>query len=243
MDCSLLVHTCDNYHTFWKGMVFSLELNWDFTKIPVYWVSEEIPINTYEFDCRGNTYIPKKFNSIITGKTDKNGFSTRMRKALEEIPTKWVIYMQEDMWLLSNPGFDTLEKLLLFAEAKDVDAIKIHTKLHYYNSYKLEKTNYIVNGIPLLKYCDGDNFLHSHNATIWNKEYLLRHLIDGEDPWINEENGSRRMSSIQHNHYHYNIHWYSQPGVCDFGKGNSDYYRLGPIFDDRIEFKFKYGSF
>jgi hypothetical protein len=243
MNCSLLVQTCDNYLEFWKGMVFSLELNWDFNKVPVYWASEELDISTYKFDCRGNDYIPKKFNSVLTGKTDKNGFSTRMRIALENIPSKWVIYMQEDMWLLSNINYQTLDKLLLFAESKNVDAIKIHTKLGYYNAYKLEKTKYFIDGIPLLKYSEGDNFLHSHNATIWNKEYLLKHIVDGEDPWTNEENGSKRMSNESHNHYHYNIHWYSQPGVSEFGKGNSDYYSLGPIFDDRIEFKFKYGNF
>jgi len=242
-SCSLLIQSCDNYLNFWKGMIFSLELNWNFEKIPVYWASEEIDVSEYGFDCRGYTYNPRKIRPILTGKTDKFGFSTRMRKALEKIPTKWVIYMQEDMWLISNINDQTLDKLLLFAESKDADAIKIHTKLGYYNSYRLERTKYSIDGVPLLKYSPGENFLHTHNATIWNREYLLKNLADGEDPWTNEEKGSIRMSSYDHNHYHYNIHWYSQPGVSEFGEGNRDYYTLGPIFDDRIEFNFIYGNF
>jgi hypothetical protein len=240
MDCSLLIHTCDHYQKFWKGMIFSLELNWDMEKIPIYWASEEISINTFEFDCRGYKYIPKNIKPILTGKTDKNGFSDRLKLSLEKIKTKWVIYLQEDMWLLSKINLHTIDKLLLFGETKNVDSIKIHTKLHYYTNYKLESTDYIVDDIRLLKLSYGDNFLHSHNGTIWNREYLLKYIENGEDPWTNEINGSKRMSNSPHNHYHYNIHWYTQPGVSEFGKEVNEYHILGPIFDDRIEMKFKY---
>jgi hypothetical protein len=45
MDLSLLIHTCDDYQRFWPGMLFSLDFNWDFKSIPVYWASEEISIH------------------------------------------------------------------------------------------------------------------------------------------------------------------------------------------------------
>ena len=240
MDCCLLVHTCDHYSKFWKGMTYSLEFNWDYKKIPVYWSSEQRSLNSTDLNCRGYPYKPTWVKQILVGKTDKNGFSDRMIKSLEKIPHKWVIYIQEDMWLLNKPNFNTLEKLLLFADAKNVDSIKIHSKLHYYDRYFLEPTNHVIDGIKLLKFSQGDNYLHSHNATIWNKEYLLKHLVSGEDPWTNEENGSKRMSSEKHEHYHYNLFWYVQPGVCDNGVENSYYWSLGPIFDNILEMKFKF---
>jgi len=241
MDLSLLVHTCDNYQKFWGGMLFSLDFNWDFNNVPVYWASEEVSIHDNNFSCRELPYKPNpKINQILTGKTDKNGFSTRMRIALEQIPTKWVIYIQEDMWLLSKLDNKVLSELLLFANLTNADSIKIHTKLHYYHNYKLENTDYFIDNIRLQKYCEGENYLHSHNATIWNREYLLRNLFDGEDPWSNENEGSKRMSSVPHNHYHYNIHWYSQPGVSEMGNYSSDFHILAPIFDDRMEYKLKY---
>jgi hypothetical protein len=241
MDLSLLIHTCDDYQRFWPGMLFSLDFNWDFKSIPVYWASEEISIHNHEFTCRELPYKPNSgIKQILTGKTDKNGFSTRMINALSQIDTKWVIYMQEDMWLLSKIPNETISKLLLFCETKNVDSIKIHTKLGYYYNYILENTDYTIDNIRIQKYTDGDNFLHSHNATIWNKEYLIKHLLEGEDPWVNEVGGSKRMSSKPHNHYHYNIHWYSQPGVCEKGEYGRDFYTLAPILDDRMEYKLTY---
>ena len=241
MDLSLLVHTCDDYLRFWPGMLFSLDFNWDFNSVPVYWASEEISIHNTEFTCRDIPYTPnKKINQILTGKTDKNGFSTRMVNALKQLDTKWVIYIQEDMWLLSKIPNETISKLLLFCETKNADSVKIHTKLGYYYNYILENTDYVIDNIRIQKYSDGDNFLHSHNATIWNREYLINHLLEGEDPWVNEVEGSKRMSSNQHNHYHYNLHWYSQPGVCEKGEFARDFYTLAPIFDDRMEYKLTY---
>ena len=241
MDISLLVHTCDNYTRFWPGMLFSLDFNWEFDRIPVYWASEEMSIHEIDFTCRNLSYKPNgKIHQILTGKTDKNGFSDRMISALKQIDTKWVIYIQEDMWLLSKLDSNLVSKLLLFAETTNSDSIKVHTKLAYYDSYRLENTDYFIDDIRIQKYSDGENFLHSHNATIWNREYLLRHIIEGEDPWTNEVKGSKRMSTKQHNHYHYNIHWYSQPGVCEKGEYGRDFYTLAPIFDDRMEYKLKF---
>lgn len=241
MDISLLVHTCDNYFKFWPGMLFSLDFNWDFEKIPVYWASEEISIHETKFQCRGLDYKPNSnIKQIFTGKTNKDGFSTRLINALNKIQNKWVIYIQEDMWLLSQIPNNVFSELILFADIKNVDSIKIHTKLNYYDNYNLETTNHFINNIRIQKYSQGDNFLHSHNATIWNREYLLSHLVENEDPWVNEMNGSKRMSSSQHNHFHYNIHWYSQPGVCEMGNYSRDFYTLAPIFDDRMEYKLKF---
>ncbi len=240
MDVSLLIHTCDNYQRFWDGMLFSLDFNWDFN-IPVYWASEEKSIHTTNFECRGIKYNPNpEIKQILTGKTDKDGFSTRMLRSLYEVDTKWVIYMQEDMWLLSKLDPQLLSKLILFLDVSESDSIKIHTKLGYYDKYRLENTDYIIDGIRLQKYSEGDNYLHSHNATIWNREYLMKNIKEGEDPWLNEVEGSKRMSSSIHNHYHYNIHWYSQPGVCEMGDYGRDFYTLAPIFDDRMEHKLKY---
>jgi hypothetical protein len=81
------------------------------------------------------------------------------------------------MWLLSKIDYEVITKLLLFAQISKADSIKIHTKLGYYDSYKLENTNITIDNIKLQKYSEGDNFLPSHNATIWNKQYLIDNNI------------------------------------------------------------------
>jgi uncharacterized protein YcfL len=241
MDLSLVVHTCDNYFKFWPGMIYSLEFYWDFQKIPVFWASEDIDIREVQFDCRGRKYIPNKHISpILTGKTDKFGFSTRLRLALEKIPSKWVLYIQEDMWLKSELSTDKLSKIIEILEKNSAQAMKIHNKLHYYSAYNLESTPLFIENSRILKYSSGENFLFTHNATIWNREYLLKHNRDGEDPWTNEIEGSKRMSSEEHLHFHYNYYWYSQPGVSVDGEFGPDFYILAPIFDDMMEIKLSY---
>ena len=84
-------------------MLYSLDFYWDYEKIPVYWASEEQTVFDIDIKCKDLTYKPNNLiRPILTGKTDRNGFSDRMIRALEQIPSKWVLYIQEDMWLKSR---------------------------------------------------------------------------------------------------------------------------------------------
>ena len=98
-ELSLLIQTCDNYEWFWSGIFCTLDLYWDF-KYPVYFASEEKnPHNlTYHFD---SNYKPNpNIISIQHIKSENSdGFSTRMIDAINKIDSKYVLYIQEDMWL------------------------------------------------------------------------------------------------------------------------------------------------
>lgn len=242
LDLSLLVHTCDSYEKFWGGMFYSLDFYWDYNQIPVYFSNEEKPISEINIDCKGSNYTPdKRITQILTGKTDKNGFSDRFIKSIEQIPSKWIIYIQEDMWLTRPLDFNLLSDLVDFANTHNADAIKIHAKLFYWDKYKLEPTDSYINNQKILKYSEGDNFLLTHAATIWNKDYILKHQRTNEDPWVNEIDGSKRMSEEPHNHFHYNIHWHSQPGVAISGNESQEFYVYSHVIDEMksIELKMK----
>jgi hypothetical protein len=218
-ELSLLIQTCDNYEWFWSGIFCTLDLYWDF-KYPVYFASEEKnPHNlTYHFD---SNYKPNpNIISIQHIKSENSdGFSTRMIDALNKIDSKYVLYIQEDMWLRRGINSSTIEKILSFMKENDADSVRLHSKLFYWEKYYLEPTNFVIDDIRLLKMTEReDNFFLSHGATIWKKEYLLRYLIDGENPWANEIEGSKRMFNEPKNHYMYNIHWHCQPGVAVAGE-------------------------
>jgi uncharacterized protein YcfL len=234
-----LVHTCDNYEKFWAGMFYTLDFYWDYDFISVYFANEEKLITDIKFNCKGLEYKPsKKIKQILTGRTDRNGFSTRFIKAIEKIPTKYVIYIQEDMWLRRSLDKNLLTELVKFMDENNADSVRIHAKLFYYDTYNLELTDYVICGQKLFK-TKGPSFL-SHNATIWRRDYILKYQVDGEDPWINEENGSNRMSVDNNNHYHYNIHWYCQPGISDNGDFSQEAVLYSHIIDEmkNIELKF-----
>ena len=238
-DLSLLIHTCDSYESFWLPMLFSLDFYWDYNTFPVYFANEEKVFSEYDFS--GHKYSPdSRINQILTGKTDKSGFSDRFIKAIEQIPSKWIIYVQEDMWIRSKLSKELLIDLVNFAEENNADSVKIHSKLFYWHSYRLEPTNQFIQGQRMLKFSDGDNYLLSHGATIWRKDYILKHQKGGEDPWTNEVEGGKRMSSGPHNHYHYNIFWHCQPGAAEMGQVSTEGHAYGHILDEmkRMELKF-----
>lgn len=247
-DLSLLVHTCDSYDSFWRPMFFSLDFYWDYDSFPVYFANEEKKleesiIKRGDNDIEGYKYTPdSRINQILTGKTDRNGFSDRFISAIEKIPSKWIIYIQEDMWIRSKLDKKLLEDLVNFAEAEEADSIKIHSKLFYWDEYRLEPTDHFIQGQRVLKYSEGNNYLLSHAATIWRKDYILKYQTPGEDPWKNEIEGSKRMSQDPHNHYHYNIFWHCQPGAAEAGQTSIEGLAYGHILDEmkRMELQFSF---
>jgi hypothetical protein len=240
LNLSLLVHTCDSYEKFWSGMFYTLDFYWDYDKIPVYFANEEKSISDVKFDCKGSDYKPdSRINQILTGRSsDKSGFSTRFIQAISKINTKYVLYMQEDMWLKRSIDINTFEKIIKFMDDNNATSVRLHAKLFYYNSYKIEPTEHIIDGVRMFKNV-GDHVL-SHNATIWRKDYILKHQRIEEDPWLNEEEGSKRMLEDNDNNYHYNIHWYCQPGIAEKGDFSHEAMVYSHIVDEMMSIKLKY---
>lgn len=234
-DLSLLIQTCDEYEWFWSGMFCTLDLYWDF-KYPVYFASEEKNLHdvTYHFN---SEYKPNKNIIPILHKKSENaeGFSERMIDALNNVDSEYVLYIQEDMWLRRSLETSTIEKILSFMKENNADSVKLHSKLFYWDKYFLEPTEHIIDNVRLLKMTERqDNFFLSHGATIWKKEYLLRYLIKGETPWVNEIEGSVRMFNEPKNHYMYNIHWHCQPGVAVAGEIGPEGYSYSHILWEMI---------
>lgn len=240
LDLSLLVHTCDNYERFWAGMLYTLDFYWDYDRFPVYFANEEKQISDIKFNCKGIECLPdRRIKQILTGKSlDKTGFSTRFIESLKHIPTKYVLYMQEDMWLKRSIDYKIFEELIDFMEKNNADSVRIHAKLFYYDTYVLEPTEHFIDGKRIFKNV-GEHVL-SHNATIWRKDYLLKYQMPGEDAWVNEIEGSKRMSKDNNNNYHYNIHWYCQPGISDKGEFSQEGIVYGHIVDEMKNFELKY---
>lgn len=243
---SLLIHTHDEYEKFWSGMSYCLDFYWDFDNFPVYFANEEKKKEDITFNCKDLYYctLDKRVKQLMTGKTllkedepIKNGFSDRLIKSVEQVPTKYLIYMQEDHWLRRGLDKDLLDELIKFMDDHNANSIKIHSKLHFYY-YELEPTEYIIKGQRLLK--QDLNSLMSHNATIWRKDYLLKYQEVKEDPWKNEDNGTIRMRNEPDGSYHYNIHWYCQPGCSDSGELSQEFLVYAHVIDEMKKVELKY---
>lgn len=211
-DVSVMIHTCDHYSWCWEGMymAFKRYWNWDLGW-KVYWCNEEMDL----------PFNDPRIIQIKTGKSaDKYGFSNRLRFSLERIPSKYVLYMQEDMWPILPVDKDLFNEAVYKMRYYGWNCVKIQEKL--WGNYDLIKTNKFVQGQRVLKFKTTSEYLKSHNPGVWDKQFLYDHTIADEDPFLDEMLGTVRISRRNPDPkiYHINHRWYYQPGASQGGTFN-----------------------
>lgn len=209
-DISVIIQTCDEYEFLWHGWYLSFKNNWDWSLgWPIYFCTET----------KSTPFKDKRITTVNTAKSENpSGFSNRLSKALSGITTKYVLYIQDDMWLKSKVDGDELKNCLYLLKHFGWNSIKVHEKIWF--NYDLRKTNHFVGGKRLLKYDRESEYLLTHNAAIWNREFLLDSMIPDESPWRNELDGTERIRNGHEDPkiYHHNMNWYHQLGIQTGGK-------------------------
>ena len=210
-DITVVVQSCDDYEKFWEGWYMSFERywNWDLNW-PILFCTE-----TKEPDFKNKNI------SILTNpeQKGKNKFSSRLIDILENVKTKYVLYLQEDMWPILPVNFTVFKKSLNKIRKNDWNCIRLHEKIWF--DYKLQKTNQFIKNKRILKVLNHSDWLMTHNAAIWNKDFLLKNSELDQDPWEHEIKGTLNISrNIDPKIYHLNERWYYQPGASQNGQFN-----------------------
>jgi FkbM family methyltransferase len=233
-DVSVVIQTFDGYEFLWRGWYLSFKENWDWKlEWPVYFCNESATL----------PFRDKRINNIKTGIREKSpkNFSGRLEDILKNIPTKYVLYMQDDMWLKSKVDGEMLKGGLYLMKHFGWNSLKVHEKIWF--NYSLEKTNFFVRGTRILKYQSDSEYLMTHNAAIWDKEFLLSVMESEEDPWQNEFNGTTRITAKEGDHkiYHLNMGWYHQTGIQQSGKfteyGNEILNQMVATENDKVKYE------
>lgn len=185
-NVALLVHSCDRYELLYKGFEFFFSKHW----------SSAIDCNLY--------FATEQKNISITGfqniKSGKGEWANRLRVLLtEKIPEKYVLYMQEDMWLNKKINPDFFNQLFALVKEKDLQQVKLHSS----GVYSTIGTGSFIEGFSVA-IIDNEvsEFLMSHQVTIWNKNFLLQQLYHHEHPWRNERKGTKRLKKLNAVIYH-----------------------------------------
>lgn len=199
LELSVVIPTTDHYQQAWEGLALSWEVL-SGLQLPIYIISDNLPI----------TPLAPNMIPLSLGKPNytKNDFSTKIAVALKHVQTKYVLLICDDMWP-SHSITHMVPAWLRFCEQTGADALRIHEKLGWWD-YDLEATQYFIHDLPVLRMKNTSSWLLSHNACIWNRDFLANVMVEGEDPWTNEIEGTRRIASNPHTLYHYNYRWYHQ---------------------------------
>lgn len=163
----LIIHTCDAYSFCWDGFMKHFQENWD---------SE-----TSNIFCNEEADIPYTIGQIKTGKSE---WSDRLLHILDVVKTKYIFYIQEDMWI--KEGIGDLDNYIKLMEENNLKCIHIAPDCQYYSYSK--KTN------TFAIFSNNSDYTLNHQPAIWDREFFISNLLSGETPWRNELDGTIRLN-------------------------------------------------
>lgn len=178
-EIALVVHACDRYRLLFDGFSHFFHQHWPATnRIQCYFLTEEMD------------YPSPGFTNLKTGRAE---WSDRLRMGLEQLAEPFVIYLQEDMWFNRPVPGPLLAELLDFTLAEKPQLLKLHSS----EVYHTQPTEKVFGGLRLARVDNQKSkFLMSHQASIWQREFLISQLAVGEHPWRNERKATKRMRRL-----------------------------------------------
>jgi hypothetical protein len=172
MNLSVLIHTFNGYKHLWQGCAGSFCKHWN-QEIPLYFGTD--------METKGEYIFPYPTLLLFSGPGE---WSDRLRTLLKQIPTEYVLYMQEDHWPTQSPP-NLAEMMQIMAEKKLL-RLQISPIVPFYSLFSEENT---------LFFDVKSKYLVSHQPSIWKKSFLLDCLKPGETPWVNEYEGTKRLKN------------------------------------------------
>lgn len=167
---AVLVLSCDKYADVWPAFFQCFWKNFPAGDWPVYLGSNTI-----------NCQEPQVITLLSKDDCD---WSTSYKKILEQIPEKKIFVILEDLFPASKVDPDTINSLIDFMFEKDAKYIR----------YWANPLPDVSTENPLIGECLKGAPYRSTVCGIWDKEYLLSLLLEGENPWNFEILGSYRTS-------------------------------------------------
>lgn len=178
-DLTLLLVSYDGYGDMWPAFFECKERFWPDCPYPIVLANNE------------KQYKAKNLQVINCGLDAQ--WSTRTRKALESINSKYVMFLLEDLFISGKVNTQDVEGAIRLMEKEKIKYYKImtFTKIRTKNYKGIDYLFEIPSSIP---------YGISLQASIWEKNYFMD-LIGSEDynPWVFEVNRLKEEQCTQDN--------------------------------------------
>ncbi len=177
---AVIVHSCDRYEFLFQGFEYFFNQHWDFNMNCDYYFATE-----------NKDVAISNFKNIKSGSGE---WADRLRTLLtEQINEKYVLYLQEDMWLHKKVSADFFNQLFDLAIKNNWNQVKLHSS----GVYKTLATKLNIDEYNISKIDNHESdFLMSHQPTLWNKDFLIDQLHRNEHPWRNERESTKRLKKL-----------------------------------------------
>jgi len=208
-DLTVLIATCDKYNFLWNPFSELFNLYWDKNiEVKKCFVGETI---------KGDI---SDFTFLTPGKFPNNAWSDRIKCALDQIETKYVLLLLDDYFLVKTNPIENFETYFYLLEHYQADKLSIH-----YPHEELKLT-------PLIKEFDiyqmdqDSPYTTTTQSSIWNVEFFKSCLEDNQSIWQFEIEGSKKLNDRGHKILFHQIidRWYFE--AMTKGKFNPEYYHI-----------------
>ena len=187
----IVLHSMDSYRRFWNPWYYLFKLHCK-NHGPIIFLSEEVE--------------PDFVSDVIHIKTGKGEWGERLLRALNQIESDLIFYMQEDFWCIND--YQLSDELIEMFEKYNMDQLHIKENILLFSTKKIE-------GI-LYRFEQNSDYTQNHQFGLWKKNKLIENVFPNENPWQNEIEGSKRLNKKPHNVYLLDFYWYVS--VCRKGQ-------------------------
>lgn len=164
-----------------------------------YYLFKKYTTNTPEIYFLTEEKAPSFSSEVKHIKSGPGEWGYRLKRGFEQIPSDLIFYMQEDNW--SYAPFEFKQEYLDKFIELDMHSLRFHACAFGSIQYEEVEGN-------LYRYAQRSPYLMGHHFGLWNKDFFASNVLDNENPWMSELQGTPRWFGINHRIYQYNIHWY-----------------------------------
>ena len=159
------------------------------------------PIKIYVTTCKKQAWLLTHFDTLfhrfwngeykVFGQYGMKQYSDQLLDYFSTVDDDYLILLHEDFYFINKVDQKRVADLVEYARDYDVDRIGLQSLYDGYQgcAKKVDKTQ---GGIDMYRLADRHNYVCSFEASIWRREFLLTHLVKGEDPWQTEVNARMR---------------------------------------------------
>ncbi len=160
---AVLVHSFDGYKRFWRPASYFTEANLP-PAYPLFFASEHVPFDE------------GRFNPVTTGAGSFVSRMSRAVKAVEGKGYKYVLYLQEDMWITEPVDAELLAGLVSLMEDSRLDCLKLGTQPFPGEHEDIRRTSGRVGRSQLgstFRWFGSHRFAFSHHTSIFRCRFLI----------------------------------------------------------------------
>lgn len=165
---SIIVSSCDAFMDCWEPFIYSVKKYWQDMPCEMYIVSNHLSIDD------------EKVKFIKVG--DDKGWASNLKVALREIESEYILYLQEDYWLVRTVDTDKFLSQIDYCEKNGVDYLRLNIPFS-------DNTN--IDNLHAACSLDKDKYGICLQAAIWKKATLEQLLIEGWSGWDYEAKACR----------------------------------------------------